>query len=380
MARLLLIFLIPLAFVHDALSQLDNSVFEDRKKSFHERSNRVYLSLDVLGFTRNNEYFNKIADGYTLFGYQLNPSISYYPSENVRIDAGVYMQKDFGNSGFQTVSPTLSIKVKRNDLSIIFGNLDGALNHKLIEPLFDFERVLVDRMETGLQAVIDKESLFLDAWINWETMIYPGDTLQEEVSGGISFDYKLLENKNVKVSLPIQTVLYHKGGQIDVSDEPLTSLMNNAIGLNFDVQLDTTGILKSISAKNYFVYYTDFSFERRLPFNNGTGIYSNLDVEFKWFDFMISYWRGNDFISIKGAPLYQSVSNNYKNPGYLEDRRELLIFRFMHDIKILDNLFLSSRFEPFFDLGNSKLEFSHGFYVNYRPDFFLFKASSIKND
>ncbi len=375
MIRITLLLFCTLFVLRDGFSQWDNRLFEDRKEIFPDRANKVYLDIGLLGFTKNNEYFNNIADGYTLFGYQLYPSLTYFPAENVRIDAGIYMQKDFGIRGYNTIAPTLSVKVKRGDLNIIFGNLDGSLNHRLIEPLYDFERVLTDRLETGLQAVLEKERLFLDAWINWETMIYPGDSLQEEISGGISFNYRLMQSGSFQINLPAQTVLYHKGGQIDALDAPLTSLMNNAIGLELKYTANENGIIKTISSKNYFVNYTDFSFEKLQPFENGTGFYLNLDLELKWFNFLTSYWHGSEFISIKGAPLYQSVSHSFKNPGHIEEQRQLIIFRLMHDLKILDNLYFSTRVEPFIDLQNNTFEFSHGFYVNYTPDFFLFKAS-----
>ena len=143
----------------DGFSQLNNRLFEDRKAIFPDRENKLYLDIGLLGFTKNNEYFNDIADGYTLFGYQFYPSLAYFPAENVRIDAGIYLQKDFGASGFQTIAPTFSLKVKKGDWNIIFGNLDGGLNHRLIEPLYDFERVLNDRLETGLQAVVENEKM-----------------------------------------------------------------------------------------------------------------------------------------------------------------------------------------------------------------------------
>ncbi len=380
MNRKVLLLLYAFILSTDGFSQLNNHLFEDRKEIIPGRKDQVHLGVGILGFSKNNEYFNKIADGYTLFGYQLYPSLTYYPAENVRVDAGVFLQKDFGNGGFEVIAPTLSIKVKRGDLNIIFGNLDGSLNHRLIEPLYDFERVLNDRLETGLQAVIEKENLFLDAWINWETMIYPGDSLQEEVSGGISFDYRIMEKNHFQISLPFQTVLYHQGGQIDASDAPLTSLMNNAVGLGLKYTLKDNQILKSLNSKNYFVYYTDFSFEKQQPFDNGSGLYLNLNLEFKWFNLLTSYWQGNEFISIKGTPLYQSVSHSFKNPGYSEEKRQLVIFRLMHDLKILENLYFSTRVEPFIDLQNNSFEFSHGFYINFRPDFFLFKTSRVGND
>ena len=380
MIRIVFIIFFQFAFVGTVLAQLDNSLFEDRKVLHPERSSRVYLGVDFLGFTRNNEYFNQIADGYTLFGYQFSPHLTYYPAENVRVDAGIFLHKDFGISDYYTVAPTFSVKIKRDKMQFVFGNLDGSLNHRLIEPLYDFERVMNDRLETGIQAIWNTDKTFLDLWINWETMIYPGDNKQEEVSGGFSLDYLLSASENFEVRLPVQTVLYHKGGQIDVSPAPLVSFMNNALGLSVRIPVSEAGFLRAFRTDNYYVHFLDFSFEKVQPYTSGSGIYLNLTAEFKNIDFMTSYWRGDEFISIKGAALYQSVSNSFKNPGYTEDQRELLIFRLMHNIKILDNLHLSSRFEPFYDLGNSKFEFSHGLYLNYRPDFYLFNVKEASYD
>src|SRR5690606_36878085 len=130
--RIVFIIFFQLAFVVAARAQFDNSLFEDRKVLYPERSNKVYLGFDFLGFTRNNEYFNKIADGYTLFGYQFTPHLTYFPSENVRVDAGVFLHKDFGISDYYTIAPTLSVKVKRDKMEFILGNLEGSLNHRLI--------------------------------------------------------------------------------------------------------------------------------------------------------------------------------------------------------------------------------------------------------
>src|SRR5690606_37428096 len=131
-------------------AQLDNHAFENSRKIGEGERNNMYLEFDMLGFVKNNEYFNDIVDGYTLFGYQFSPRIVFYPEDNVRIDAGVFLRKDFGREEYYSFVPTFSIKIKQNNWKIIFGNLEGNLNHQLIEPLYDFERALDDPLETGL--------------------------------------------------------------------------------------------------------------------------------------------------------------------------------------------------------------------------------------
>ena len=76
-----------------------------------------------------------------------------------------------------------------------------------------------------------KEKVKLDAWIAWQKMIYKGDSAKEEIVGGFTSDLTLLKNNNWELSIPVQTLLYHAGGQIDVlEDTPISTLLNAAAG------------------------------------------------------------------------------------------------------------------------------------------------------
>ena len=81
-------------------AQLNNRAFEQELLITEADSNSLFLGVNSLGFSKNNEYFNDIADGFTLFGYQFNPYLSYQPLKNVRFDVGLYLQKDFGTNDF----------------------------------------------------------------------------------------------------------------------------------------------------------------------------------------------------------------------------------------------------------------------------------------
>ncbi|MEO1052855.1 MAG: hypothetical protein AAFX87_19630 [Bacteroidota bacterium] len=366
--------LIIVLCVSNLKAQLNNSFFEDRYLIEPADSNKLFLGLNVLGFNKNNEYFNDIADGFTLFGYQFSPYISYRPLKNVRIDAGAYFQKDFGNDGFTEIAPLFTLKVEFDHLSLVFGNLESSLNHRLIEPLYDFERVLNDRLENGLQVLINRDNLFLDAWIDWELMITKGDPNQEEVSGGLSLVYDLYKKNNLTIQLPFQFVAFHRGGQIDSNPGPLVTLTNFALGGTVKLKRPGNGFVKEVRFDNYYVYYRDFSSVLLQPFLDGNGLYFNVNIlGKKGIEIMGSYWRGNEFISFQGGQLYPSVSSTFKNPDAIEPTRELFILRFMHNIKVADNLYVSSRIEPYYDFRNEVVEFSHGLYINYRTDFYLWK-------
>ncbi|MFC5269110.1 hypothetical protein [Adhaeribacter terreus] len=365
-----------------------------------------YLELNIktLGFFKDNEYFNKIADGYTLFGYQLNPSLQYYASEKIRIEAGALLLKDFGNNKYKLIQPTFTATFSTGNHTVLFGTLYGNLNFGYIEPLWDFERQLTKPVQNGIQYIYKGRKLDLQTWVDWQVMQYEFDTKQEEIAGGFISNINLLEKQNIltdvvadgviisqrnqikKISIPIQFTAKHKGGQIDINDRPLTTIFNGAIGIEASKSLsdETSGIfsekynqrkpfLKSLYTKNYFVAYNDHSFTHQLPFQSGSGIYLNAGADTRWANFMLSYWHGNGYISEFGGKLYQSASTTVHNPTYVEKKRDLLMLRVMKDWNAGDGLTFTGRLEPFYDFTTNSTEFSAGLYLNFNTDFYLTK-------
>ncbi|MEQ8925356.1 MAG: hypothetical protein RLO81_06050 [Fulvivirga sp.] len=357
-----------------ASAQLNNTMFDQRKQVSEQDSGSLFLNFNALGFNKNNEYFGKIADGYTLFGYQVNPSLAFMPTAHTRFDVGVYAQKDFGNDDYTEVQPTFTFTYKMGSSRLIFGTLEGATSHQLIEPLYDFENVLVNRLENGLQFNTINDWLFFDVWLDWQNMLYAGENDQEELTGGLSARYFLVD-KIIRVSIPAQLVVKHLGGQIDVSDRPLQTYVNTATGITLDFLRPDNNLINSVRLDSYYVTYSDASGEQLRPFEDGDGFYINAEVKSKiGLEFMVSYWQANEFLSIQGGQIYPSESSTVKNPFVIQEDRELVILRFMHNMKLSDRLTLSSRFEPYFDLINDRFEFSHAFYLNYTTDFRLLKG------
>lgn len=358
-------------------AQLNNNVLRQRIPVEPGNANEVRIGLYAFGFSKNNEYFNKIADGYTLFGYHLNPELAYYPAPFVRLEAGVFLWKDFGSTGYQEIAPTFTAKIQKENWALLFGTLEGNLNHGYIELLYDFERVITNRLENGLQYQLNTHHVALDAWIDWNHMLYRGEDDQEQVNGGAAVNILLLEQEgrgntadSLRLTLPIQFTALHKGGQIDASPLPVTTVANAAIGFELEKKYSRR-VLHRLYTKNYIVGYKDFSDEYQLPYTEGYGIYLNVGVDTRYQDVMLSYWRGNSYITELGGRLYQSASTTFKHPDYLQEERELLILRLMKDIEIIDNLYLTFRLEPVLDLDNPKLEFSNAFYLTFDTEFFV---------
>lgn len=347
-------------------AQYDNSHFFQRMEMDSLDAGNLYLGFHTLQFNKDNEYFNRIADGYTLFGFQLNPYLSYYPSKNARIDIGAFVRKDFGNNKFSEIAPTFSVKLKHKKFSLQFGNIDGSVHHELPEPMYDFETVMVNRPELGFQIMYEGDKFWADNWINWEQMIYPGDPIQEFLSGGTSMKFRLGKT----LTVPLQILMFHQGGQIDSSPVPLVTRTNIASGIQY--KKDFHGFVEQIRMDNYFLIYKDFSPKRRSAFEDGYGWYLNVAIKTKIHStIMLSYWLGEEYIPIKGAALYSSSSFTYKHPDHLEPQRELLFLRLMSNYKVFEGMTLSSRLEPYYDFRNGKLNFSMGMYINYNPEFLL---------
>jgi hypothetical protein len=371
--RLFFIFFISF-IITDSYCQLDNKAFYLPSSFQAEKDKCLYFSFSNLNFTKNNEYFNKIADGYTLFGYQVNSEVVFFPSENIGIRAGVFVWKDFGNNKYSGLAPTYSVSIRKDSLSFIFGKLDGSLKHRLIEPLYDFENILTDRLEDGIQVIYNHNLFYLDLWINWEHMLYRGEMEQEKVSVGFSGVVKILDRERFVLDIPVQIFGMHKGGQIDASPLPLKTVFNSAVGLSFQWNSENNSFFQGLRTDNYYTFYDDISFEKTDAFSNGHGTYLNLTFLTKYFDLMLSYWKGNKYISHHGGALYNSRSTTFKYPDFVDPNRELFIIRFLQEIRIMKNLYITARIEPLYDFNSGKIEFSHGLYINYKQNFLLKKS------
>lgn len=362
--------LLPLVLLSAAaFGQLNNSAFEQRLNIQPVDSGKLFLGLNLMGFGKNNEYFDTTVEGYTLMGYQVNPYLSYHIASNVRLDAGVYAQKDFGNEEYSEVRPTLSLKVTNGNLGFVFGTLEGSLNHRLIEPLYDFERVLKNRLENGIQVLWMRDDLFLDAWVDWQNMIYLNDTEQERFTAGVSFNKVLIKKNNFHFDLPIQLVADHQGGQIDSNNGPVITRVNAAIG--FTAETKASGFISAWGIKPYVVASSTSS--NLAAFKDGHGIFINPYIETKiGLTLMGSYWSGDQFLTIQGGQLYPSISENY--PTRVDELRELIMLRFLYDVKLADGLTLTARAEPFYDTFAEAIEYSYGFYLSFSDRFFLLNA------
>jgi len=356
-------------------AQFNNSAIENRIRPDSNAVGEVHFNFYNFNYVRDYEYANQFHDGYTLYGTQLQPQLVYFAHPNLAIIAGAYIRKDYGDNGVNEAKPLFTLKYHKKDLTLNFGSLEGGIHHGYIEQLWNFERQITDPIQYGTQLIVEKEKFKLDAWIAWQKMIYSPSPVKEQIIGGLTTESTILQRNGWKLSVPVQFLAYHKGGQIDtLKSIPLQTLFNGAAGLKLHKEIGGNTI-KEVYTDNYVAVYKDFSPVKTEPFKGGFGIWLNAGVDTKFGGIVASYWKGNNFETIKGMPLYQSVSTTLYDFGYQEKSRSIFLLRYCYQKELLPNLYLDTRIEPHIDLGTSRkesLQFQGSFFLTYKQDFKLF--------
>ncbi len=381
-------FVLGLMLLHATLfAQINNSTLSDEININPNDSGKFAVQITNLNYLRNTEYFNKIEVGRTLFGAQLHPRLSYQPNAFTTLQAGVFLRTDFGATPtINQIIPTFSLKIKSKNYkrAFIFGTLEGALAHQLIEPLFDINSAILRRIENGAQFKINTKNVWLDTWINWEKFIERGSPYKEQFTVGVNLNVNILQkiaidlgtdsvmlnnpiinHKNLKKYYALKPVFqftaHHRGGQIDADTSNMVMQFNGALGMQYGF-----GKLNDyhVQAEMYGVFYKENTNSGYYPYRKGNGIFAHVSITKKAFTFAPSFWRGKGFIADRGTSIYQSVSVD--KPGYTEKMRNLFFLRMFYTQKLAPDLLLNVRFEPFLDMRSKALDYSYSVYLSYR--------------
>lgn len=345
-----------------AHAQFSNSAFFSSYKLYAD-SNLLSLKISNTNFLKNNEYFNKIVQGYTLIGFHLQPRLVYQPASKVRIEGGIHLQKYSGLNQFTQVRPVFTVNYQPfRWLNLVMGTLYGALNHRMAEPLFDFERHYTQNVENGLQVLISHDLIHSDLWLTWEKFIFRHSEYQEEFVFGNSTRLNVL-NKSRKVILqvPVQFLFAHKGGQgLNMPDHHIETLMNVAYGVSFGVRTNKK-FISEITLNGLLTHYRDLSPLKYLKYDNGYAFYPYINVEGKFLEICAAYWDARHFIAPRGEAMYQCVSS--EDSVYKENHRKLLTMKLGLKYEIIKGIDLGARFEGYYCLNKKHFDFSYSLYL-----------------
>ena len=369
----LIIVCLPLFFIGTStFAQFDNSILLDRDYFSPSDSNKIKLHITNCNFLKNNEYFNEMENGFTFIGFMLQPKLEYYPSSNTRIDFGLHLLKYSGKDEFTKILPVFSFRYKpTNNLTFIAGSLSGTVNHNLIEPISQFDRYYFENVENGLQILYDSRFIKSDIWLNWEDFLPQDEAKKEQFSVGGNVNVYLSDPKGSNVIyIPLQALIFHRGGQYEKDSIPLQSIENSASGIAFEHKMNGK-IFKAFGTKNYFCTFNDLSGKKQYKYMQGWGEYSNIFLNSKYFNLMLGYWYGEYFIAPEGEQLFLSNSLKYKD--YYEGYRNLLTGKIEVMKNISRGIDMGLRFEYYYEFAKKDFDLSYGMNLVFNSDFFIGK-------
>jgi hypothetical protein len=314
-----------------------------------KQTGSLYFSLKNIGFIRNKEYFNPASqgplylgtmyetnrlewyegfgyfnpdiEGYTLIGDFIQPSLVYYPYSKLSIRAGAHFLKYSGVGKLSEIKPVLSVKYDFSEkTSVTFGSLDGCENRKMMDPLFDFERMYINNSESGFEFISKHDHITNYTWLDWEHFIFAGDTERETINFGESFRYssdKLFDKFNIAV--PVQFLIRHRGGQISNYSERMETFMDAGAGINIDYDLNYSKGYKLGADLIHFIYYDNTPDGAILSFKQGYADWMKLHFTTKNLGVEMAWFKSHNFYAPLGNLVYSSISG-FTGKTILADR------------------------------------------------------------
>lgn len=292
------------------------------------RVRQLSVELDNLSFFKDNEYSGKVVKGYSLPGFWLQPKLVYYPLERVKVELGSHLLVYHGANKYPSMAYQDIAQWKGNQyqkgthilpyfraqmalseqVDVVLGNLYGAANHRLIEPLYNPELNLTCDPEMGLQVLYRTRRFDLDAWVNWQSFIFKEDTHQEAFTVGLSGRVKYNDPSALfHFYSPVQALVQHRGGEIDtITTQSVQTLMNGAVGVGVSWQLGYRYLQRIGFEVDMLGYYQQAG--ALWPLDQGYGVYTRLSADVRDFRLKGAYWQAKDFISLFGNPYFSAAS------------------------------------------------------------------------
>ena len=342
----------------EAKAQLENKIFRQDDSLYAKDTQSVYLQVELLNYLRNTEYFDIIEKGQTLFGSALQVNLQYQVYKNLVLKAGIQTRQDYGSTGFVAVQPVLCLTLYKHKWRHNFGMMQGTTNYGFIEPMYNIDRAITNRIENGIQSIYTGKTLKHINFLVWNEPTYRTTLNQERFTTGFTSEKTFLKKNGWFASLPIQGTLAHRGGQLNSNPNPIYTRINISAGLKLNYQFES-GF--KIRTENYWLGSGDFSPTITQPYKNGAASWHTLSFQYKGWELMGNYWAGREYQSPVGTAIY----NNYNLYDNYEHRqvRHMVMTRLMYTQQLNENTAFDFRFEPFYDVEYGQIQYSYSVYL-----------------
>lgn len=352
-----------------------NAAFYDKVNISEKHEVRSFtFGVRNINFFKNNEYFNNFVYSRALAGAILEPTLNYQLHNNIKISAGLYLQKYYGESTCDIFKPLFRINWQISDgINLVIGDLNNGLNHRMHEQIYQFDRHYTHNEEEGVQLIINKPNFFSDIWVNYDRNSRPRDKEQELMQIGYSGSYSLVLFNTADIKLFIQGIWAHKGGQQLAVSFPVSTIGNAIGGFDASYSLNSSWNLKAgtIFYRAGYAELSPISLERA---KSGHGYYGGLYLISDYVLASAGYWQSYNYISMVGEPLFQSKSYIY-NSVY-ENTRKVLCVKLGLKKEIAEGISVGVRYEFYYGIDIDSYDYFYGIHLIFNDEFLLNKFNN----
>ncbi len=301
-------------------------------------SHVLEVRVDAMAFFHDNEYdASFVTNGYTLPGVWVRPVLSYNPIDEIHLELGAYAifydgANKYPNYAFHDIAtwkgqqykkgvhalPFFRAEAKLNNLSVVLGDLYGAQNHQLIDPMYNPELNVSCDPEMGAQLLLDRKRVHLDTWIDWQSYIFELDSHQEAFSFGTNVT--LLWNPDtegrIKWSTPVQLLIQHRGGQQDTTSLGVQTVANASLGARMDYAVPRRNVGNLRAEANVLVSY---QMKGNLwPFDSGIALHAAVGLGlWKGIYVKAGYFEApRHFANLYGNPFFSTLSLKHEGEQF----------------------------------------------------------------
>lgn len=300
------------------------------------QTNTLGLDIEALAFFKDNEFDGNVLRGYSLPGMRIQPRLTYTPVSKIRLELGLhatiysgankypcYVYHDIAawkgdqyQSGAHLL-PFFRATASFDNITLVLGDIYGGATHGLAEPMYNPELILTDDPEAGVQMIVDTRRWHSDLWLNWQSYIFEESTHQEAFTVGWSQSVSLLQPGGTlgghRLSLPIQLLVQHRGGEQDVSSRGVQTIVNAGGGLRYEYSAPLNGVFTGAGGEIMGLYCFQQS-GHLWPFQNGAGVWAEAFVDLiRDLRLSAGFFTAGDYCSLYGSPFFGTLST--KHPG-----------------------------------------------------------------
>jgi hypothetical protein len=266
----------------------------------------LFISGDMLGYLNNLEYYNDYREGEPFWGAYLQARLSYKPFKKFLFSGGIHMRKDFGDESFLSdIRPLFQALYTHKDFTLIFGELANKTRHGLLDAIIKEQFIYNPVVEEGIQILIKNDRITQDLWAN-----YPALNTRKHREHLCAGNTTVLFVKPVTFSL--MGYVSHYGGQLfDPGNDPVRENVTGAAGVAYTKEFG--GTFEEVGAEQFFTgsYTSDTTSGANRNYDGGWGSLSHIWILFAGVEIGVSFYKGDDFTTWEGNPMYQSDASYY---------------------------------------------------------------------